>query len=48
MRFIIFKYVLESYKIKRSLFWDGLLRIILEIDGMDVGLVVVIVDDSVF
>lgn len=46
MRPITPKHALKSYKTKRSLLWDGSLRTISEIDGMDVGLAVAIIDDS--
>lgn len=46
MRPITPKHALKSYKAKRSLRWDGSLRTFPEIDRMDVGLAVAVVDDS--
>lgn len=46
MRPIIPKHALKSYKAERSLLWDGSLRTFPEIDGMDVGLAVAVVDDA--
>lgn len=46
MRPITPKHALKSYKTKRRLLWDGSLRTISEMNGMDVGLAVAVVDDS--
>lgn len=46
MRPITAKHALGSYKTKRRLLWDGSLGTVSEMDGMDVGLAVAVVDDS--
>ena len=45
MRPVTPKHALKSYNTK-SLLWDGSLRTISEMNGMDVGLAVAVVDDS--